>query len=284
MTPPADGPVPPAREPGSRTARRRLDAVETIFQTALLTLRRSFRGGRFVVAIVLILFPLALSIPVGARSTAAQQEKLFYGVLGFYHFGLAVPAVALAFATAFPWPEAEEGTLTYWFTAPVRRWALHFGRFAAAAVVGSLLLPLSVIALAFPLSPAPESELATVATSAVAATLLAYPAYLGIFWLVSTWFRKGLAVGVVYIVIENTLGLVRGNLSKLTMIHYVRSHVHPAIPPGSRRRAAAFLQEIEPSSVGTALGTFVGVALLTLVLSLLLVETIEYRGKVSQAN
>jgi ABC-type transport system involved in multi-copper enzyme maturation permease subunit len=269
---------------GASPARpRRLDAVEAVWQVAALTVRRSFRGGRFWTALALVLFPLALSFPVGARADARHQEELFYGVLGFYHFGLAVPAVALAFATAFPWPEAEEGTLTWWFTSPVPRWTVHLGRWAAALAVGSLLLPLSVVALVLPLHAGPAADLGTVAWSAAAATLLVYPSYLGLFWLVSTAFRRGLAVGVVYILVENLFSLVEGNLAGLTMIRYVRSFVHPAIPAGSRGRAEPFLLALEPVAAGTSVTVFLAAAAASLVLSLLLIGVVEYRGKSAQA-
>jgi hypothetical protein len=264
---------------------RPLDAFETVWQTALLSVRRGFRGGRFAAAAALVLFPLLLSIPVSLRASPRGQEELFYGVLGFYHFGLAVPAVALAFATAFPWPECDEGSLTWWFTAPVRRSAIHLGRFAAAAVVGWTLLPLSVVALVLPLGAGEAARLGSVAASAVGATFLVYPAYVGIFWLVSTLSRRGLALGVVFIVAENTLSFFQGNVAKLTLIHWVRSMVHPAIPSASRGgRADALLHDVVPNSVPACVAVFVGVALASLVLSLLLVERIEYRGKVSQAN
>ena len=261
---------------------RRLDAVEAVWQVAVLTFRRSFRGGRFWTCLALVAFPLALSIPVGARADARPQEELFYGVLGFYHFGLAVPAVALLFATAFPWPEAEEGTLTWWFTSPVRRWTIHLGRYAAALAVGCLILPLSVVALAVPLRLGDEAGLSGVAWSSVGATLLVYPAYLGLFWLVSTWLRRGLAAGVVYILVENTFSLVEGNLAALTMIRYVRSLVHPSVPRTSLGRADPFLLGQIPVDPGISAAVLVAVAVAALVLSLLLVESVEYRGKSAQ--
>lgn len=263
---------------------RRLDAIETIYQTALLSLRRTVRGGRLVTALALVALPLLISLPVAHWGKARDQERFFYDMLGFYHFGIAVPGVALAFATAFPWPEAEEGTLTYWFTAPVRRWAVHLGRFLAAAVVGAVALPLSVAAITLPLSAAPTAGLQDVAVSAVSATLLAFPTYLAFFWLVATVFRRGLAIGVVFILIENFLSLVPANIVKATMIHYVRSFVHPAIPKASRTLADRFLHNVEPASMTTAVLTFTALFTVYLVLSLLLVEWIEYRGKTSQAT
>lgn len=263
---------------------RRLDAFETIYQTAALALRRSFRGGRIIVALVLVLLPLTASLPVAHYSALRQQEEFFYSMLSFYHFGIAVPAVALVFATAFPWPEAEEGTLTYWFTAPVNRWCVHLGRFLAGWVVGAIVLPLSVVAIAVPLDSAPASELGSVAVTSVSATLLAYPAYLAFFWLVATISRRGLAVGVFFILIENFMSIVPSNIVRGTLIHYVRSMIHPAVPATSRMRAEKLLHVIEPTATSTAVLTFVLVWFVALVLSLLLVEWIEYRGKTSQAT
>lgn len=269
----------------TRTRPPRLDAVEAVYQTMLLSLRRSVRGARLVVALVLVLLPLAISIPVAGSADVRHQEEFFYGMISFYHFGIAVPAVALAMATAFPWPEAEEGTLTYWFTAPVSRWAIHLGRFLAAWIVGSVVLPLSVAAIAVPLDTAPAASVSDVAVTAVTATLLAYPAYLAVFWLAATWIRKGIVVGVVFILLENFLSMIPANVVRLTLIHYVRSIVWASVPETSKKNdIAEVLGAVEPVTTVAAATTCVLTAVTSLVLSLLLVEWIEYRGKTSQAG
>jgi hypothetical protein len=263
---------------------RRLDVVETVWQTAALSLRRNLRGGRLLVALAIVALPLLASLPVAHYAKPIRQERFFYGMVGFYHFGIAVPAVAMTFATAFPWPEANEGTLTYWFTAPVRRWAVHLGRFLAAAVVGLAALPLGVVAIGAPLEPPASAELRDVMVSSVSATLLAYPAYLALFWLVATPMRHGLWFGVLFMVMENAAALVKGNIAKATLIHYVRSTIHPAVPKSSRFQAEKLLQLGDPATPPEAVLAFVLVTVVALVLSLLLVEWIEYRGKTSQAT
>ena len=115
MTSAADADVAP------RPARRRLDAFEAVFQVAQLTTRRTLRGRRLIGTLAFVLLPVALSLLVKSRARPNDQEGFFYGMLSIFHFGIAVPVVALTFATQFPWPEAEEGTLTYWFTSPLRR-------------------------------------------------------------------------------------------------------------------------------------------------------------------
>jgi ABC-type transport system involved in multi-copper enzyme maturation permease subunit len=202
-------------------------------------------------------------------------------MLGVYHFGIAVPVTALLFASSFPWPEAEEGTLTYWFTSPVRRWTVLLGRYMAALLVGALLLCLDVLAIGLPLSTAPEAQLAAVMGAAIASTLLVLPAYLALFQLLSTFTRFCLIVGVVYVLIENVVSVVPVAFARVTMVFYVRSQLYPSIPEQSRGAADIF-HLIEPASTWTALFTFAGVTVVALGLSLFLVESIEYRGRNAQ--
>lgn len=271
----------PARRPGPQ--HRRLDAFEAVFQVANLTVRRSFKGLRPFVALAVVLLPSGFCALVAAgRADALAHEHVFYGVLSRYHFGIAVPVVALVFATAFPWPEAEEGTLTYWFTSPIPRWTVALGRYLAALLVGTVILTLGVFGIGLPLHPPPEAELGQVTRAAAAATLMAYPAYLALFQLVSTVFRKGLAFGVMFVFVENFVSLFTGPIVQLTLIHYVRSQLSRAIPPDSLRSAARLISVAEPASSVAAISTFAGVTVVALGLSLLLVAAIEYRGRTSQ--
>lgn len=273
--------------PGTAAARERpprLDIVETVFQTMLLTLRRALRGRRLVVASLLVVLPLLASVPVGLWAKPRANDGFFYSMLALWHFGLAVPGVALAFATAFPWPEAEEGTLTWWFTAPVPRWAIHLGRFLAAWAVGSLVLPLGVVAIAAPLSPRPEAQILGTVVASITTTLLAYPAYLAIFWLAATVVKRGLVFGVCFVVVENSLSWIPANVAKATLVFYVRAMVFPSIPKSSRFSAERLVRDLEMVGRPTAAMVFAAAAVVALVLALLLVEWIEYRGKESQAT
>lgn len=268
----------------SHIPKRRLDAFETIFQVGQVTLRRSLRGWRILAIAAIVLLPCALAGLVRwGGADAAAQTRFFFSVLSYYHFGIAVPVTALLFATAFPWPESNEGTLTYWFTSPVRRSAVLAGRFAAALVLGSVLLPLSLCALVLPLSTPPDAAVAEVTRSAIAATLLAYPAYLALFQIVAVVFRFGIVFGVVFVFVENLISLLSGAIVQLTLIHYVRSMMLPSIPP-ALLTGAAQPANVDPAATPlTSMLVFGTVTAVALGLSLLLVEVIEYRGRTSQA-
>ena len=266
----------------SASTPRRPDAVEAVFQVAVLTLKRTLRGKRMLWILALLALPCVLAWSVARGLPPERQERFFYETLVFYQFGIAVPAVALLMATAFPWPQSDEGTLTYWFTSPVRRWTVSLGRTIASLVVGVLVLPLAVLALALPLDPGETVELAGPVRTAATATLLAFPAYLGVFSLLCTWLRRGLIGGVCLILVENSLSLVTGNLARLTMVFYVRSIVWPATSDLGRRVLEESAQIDQPASSTTAIAVFVTVTVVALAATCVLVEVLEYRGKHAQ--
>lgn len=271
-----------AAPPAVPRQRKRLDAFEAIYQSGQITLRRSVKGWRLLIAFIVVILPVGLGMLIRSEADAREQEHYFYGMLSHFHFGIAVPVVAMLLGTAFPWPEAEEGTLTFWFTSPIRRWHVLLGRFLASLILGSVVLPLCVLAIGLPLSTGPEAELGAVMRSAVTTTLLAYPAYLALFQCVATGLRRGLVFCVVFVLLENFISILSGTIVKLTLIFYVRSQVWPAVPKTSRILAEKALHMAEPASNFAAVSVFASVAVVALGLSLLMVEMIEYRGRTSQ--
>jgi ABC-type transport system involved in multi-copper enzyme maturation permease subunit len=262
---------------------KRLDAFESVFQVAQLSVRRSFKGWRPFAALLVVLLPAGLALLVSRGGALPQhQERFFYNMLAYYHFGIAVPFVALLFATGFPWPEAEEGTLTYWFTSPVRRWTVLLGRWLASLLVAAPVLCLGVIAIGLPLEVPPEAELGGVMRTALACTLLAFPAYLALYQLLAVVWRWGLILGILFILLENGVSVIQGAIARATLIYYVRSHLLPAIPIASRGLAQKSFNVIEPVTTMESVTMFALVTLVALGLSLLLVERIEYRGRSTQ--
>jgi ABC-type transport system involved in multi-copper enzyme maturation permease subunit len=267
----------------TRIQSKRIDAFETVFQVAQITVRRSLRGWRVLAALAVIALPALLAWVVrSGGADPAKQEHFFYGVLAYYQFGIAAPVIAMLSATSFPWPEAEEGTLTYWFTSPVRRWAVLLGRYMAGLVVGSILLPLAVVALALSLDLAPTADTWGVARAAVTATLLVLPAYLAFFQLVAVLSRHGLVIGVVFVVLENLIALAPGLIVRLTLVFYVRSMLLPAVPKDAQVGSGAVMKLADAATTGESIAAFVAVTVVSLGLSLLAVEHIEYRGRTSQ--
>jgi ABC-type transport system involved in multi-copper enzyme maturation permease subunit len=269
--------VPPKTRP------KRLDAFEAVFQVAQLTVKRSLTGPRALVAALVVLLPAVIAcIARGGSAPPESQERFFYQVLSSYHFGIAVPVVALVFATAFPWPEAQEGTLTYWFTSPIPRRTVLLGRYCAALLVGSVILTLGLLAIGLPLETRPEAQIGAAMSAGIACTLLAFPAYLALFQLVSTAIRQGLVFGVIFVFIEKFMASLHSTIAKTTIVFYVRSQLLLSAPEAGRTYVERSFVVVEPATTATAVATFAGVTVVALGLSLLLVQSIEYRGRNSQ--
>ncbi|MCG3135834.1 MAG: hypothetical protein HMLKMBBP_03600 [Planctomycetes bacterium] len=266
----------PVRPPG---------AAKTVLETAAFTLLRTARGKRWMIAAALVLLPTVIALIVRASDVSPfRQERVFFGLLINLHFKLAVAGTALAFATAFPWPEADDASLTWWFTSPVKRWAVALGRFAAALVTGLVLLPCAALLLKSAVVGRPTSDLGAVARSAALATVVVYPAYLAVFSLVSAWTRRALVIGLVFVVLENFLVALQGNVARLTMIHHVKSLLAPSITPDIGRAAWSIVsRDFEASAASTSVTALVATTVIALALSLVLVTRGEYRGKTSQA-
>ena len=114
-TPPDPSPV--------RTPRPRPSALRTVLLVAGFSILRGICGRRLVAVVSIVAMPCLLGLIVGKiggddGSSPCEQAEFYYGLLSAVHMAIVVPCVALAMSTAFPWPEAEDGTLTYWFTAP----------------------------------------------------------------------------------------------------------------------------------------------------------------------
>ena len=251
---------------------------------AAMTLRRAIRGRRLAFTVLMLALPLGLSLLFvhNARETTSHVRFL-YPVLSFLHFGLVVPLVALTFATTFPWPAADDGTLTYWFTSPIPRWSVVLGRYGAQVALGCLVLPLSVLGLLWPLQPPEAFDTAAMAWSAVEATWLAYPAYLALFSTVTITFRWGVVFAIVFVVVENFLSLFQGAIQRITLVFYTRCRLTADVPDGLTDREVdsitKALQTMEPVAPGYAAIALATVAVAALLASLVFIHLIEYRGK-----
>jgi len=113
--------------------------VRAVFQVAQLTARRMAKGWRPAIGRARRAPSRRLRRP-GPRNGASQDEPGRFSSTrcsGGWHFGIAVPVVALLFASRFPWPESDEGTLRTGFTSPIRRWNVCSDASAASLLVGS---------------------------------------------------------------------------------------------------------------------------------------------------
>jgi ABC-2 type transport system permease protein len=232
----------------------------------------SLRGKRFLAAAA-----LSLLAPVLAGCFRSADPAVLVRIVGLLVLFLQLPLAAISLGSGLVYDEAEEGTLTYLFTAPVSREAVVLGKWAAALACGWGLLAASLGAT-FLLSASEAGTSGPFAEATWTAVLLGFPAYLGVFTLLGVLFRQGFLACLAYsFAFEFVLGLVPGAAKRVSLGFYLRSLVAPHSP--EPRFFEGTFQGLPPDPPTTCTAVLAGVALVSLALSLLVVHGKEFRAR-----
>ncbi len=254
--------------------------AEAAGQVLLRQARSALRGKRALVAGVLAALP-----PLLAALIRSDDPIVLVRILVLLHCLLLLPVVAIALGSGLLYDEAEEGTLTYLFTAPVARGAIVLGKWAGALGMGwaILFLSLGATVLLTPAPPAAQAEAtsAFVRASSVA-TALGFPAYLGLFTLLGVLWRHGFVGGLLYTFgYEFVVARIPAALKRLSVRYYVDSLVYPAAPD-SKPFLAEF-HEFPAATRDACVAALLGTALLSIFLAVLVARSKEFRARNFQA-
>lgn len=188
------------------------------------TFGRAVRSGlplkRALVLLVVLAIPTLLVILVRQQHEDVGAALLI--LVTFLYLQFLVPLTGLVFGTGILIDEVSGGTLPYLFTRPVPRASILAGKLAAAILLGSLCLLLSLGAMFLVAGSVETAE--GFHARALLACLLAYPAYLAVFTFLSVFTRWALLGGFLYAFgVEAGLNLIPGMVRKLTLVYYTRS-------------------------------------------------------------
>jgi ABC-type transport system involved in multi-copper enzyme maturation permease subunit len=244
--------------------------AEAAGQIMFRQVQASLRGKRFLAAAALV----ALA-PVLATAPGSPDPILLVRVLAQVFIPFLLPLVAISLGSGLLHEEAEEGTLTFPFTCPIGKSAVVLGKWSAALASGWILC-LASLAATLLLSPA--SLGAPFVRAAVFVVLLGYAAYLGMFTLLGTVFRRGYLAGLIYAFgFELVLSFVPGAAKRLSLGFYLRSLLEPTVQD-KEPFEGAFLM-MTPDSAPTCFAVLVGVAVAAIVATLLLVPSKEFQAR-----
>jgi ABC-type transport system involved in multi-copper enzyme maturation permease subunit len=197
-----------------------LNGLGPIFRRSLQTV---LSGKKAIVLFVVMAVPPLLMLATISLDPEHRGMALIT-ILLFLYLQFLVPMTGLLFGTGIVLDEKSGGTLPFLFTRPTPRSSLVVAKFAAAVLVGAVVLGVSV-ALTLVLSAGAEVKPGT-AGRAFAAILLAYPAYLAAFAFLGALTRWALLGGFLYAFgLEGFLGLIPGMVREATLLHYSRSLV-----------------------------------------------------------
>jgi ABC-type transport system involved in multi-copper enzyme maturation permease subunit len=239
----------------------------------MLRQARALVGGkRFVAAAILVAFAPLLAALVRNPDPVTFTRIVLHLVLGFL-----LPLLGVAFGSGLLHGEAEEGTLTYLFTAPLSRSAVVLGKWAASLVWGGAMIAAS-LGLAFLVTPADLSGQPGFAAAVFTAAFLGFAAYLGIFTFFGTLFRHGYIAGLLYaFLFEMVLWFVPGAAKRLSVGFFVQSIVKPRAT--AKEAFEGYFDSFPPDSLPVCAAVLLGAAVLTVAATLLVVPHREFRAK-----
>jgi ABC-2 type transport system permease protein len=244
--------------------------AEAAGQVMLRQLQASLRGKRLLgAAAVAALPPLLVALPGG------DADVLLVRVLAQVFVSFLLPIVAIALGSGLLFEESEEGTLTFLFSTPISKAAVLLGKWSAALLAGWGLAFASLGAtLLLGKTPAEGPFL----RASILVVALGYAAYLGMFTLLGTLFRRGYIAGLIYAFgFELVLAFIPGAAKRLSVGFYLRSLLEPTT--GHKEPFEDFFRMMPPDSAGTCATVLALVAAATVAAAILIVPLKEFRAR-----
>jgi ABC-2 type transport system permease protein len=201
------------------------------------------RGTVFMALVVGLPVVLALIVRLveaigGPAIQVRGQQMSGPAVFGFMiwvlYIRFIVPVLAVYYGTSLIADEIEDKTITYLFTRPIPRGAVLAGKFLAYLVCTVMVVLPSVVIVYFLIVPRGGGSIGGSFPDLVkdlgllALGLLAYGA---LFAWVGSFFKRPLAVGLVFIFgWEQVAIMIPGYLQRLTVLYYLQALVPHAMP------------------------------------------------------
>ena len=247
-------------------------AAEVAGQILFRQLHSTVRGKRFWVAAAIALLAPLLALLVRDPHPEILERWIVMLLLPFL-----LPLVAVSLGSGLLYDEAEEGTLTFLFSTPASKSAVVLGKWAAALATGWAVGFVS-LGLTFLVTATPLDDLGPFVRACWLAVLLGYPAYLGIFVLLGTLFRRGFIAGLIYAFgYEMVVPWIPGVAKRLSLGYYLRSLLEPHAPAKEPFGGAFLLLPPDPEAV--CIIVLVSVALLGLAVTLAVVPRKEFQTR-----
>lgn len=255
------------------------------------TIRRMMFEKKIFFTIFLLALPAGIATLIRSVEPANNLRDLwqiYHIPINFLLYMMIIPLVCLLHGSALIGSEADSGTLTYLITRKMRRATVLLVKFAAAALVITLLVELALLAqyaaalygIDLESLPArdieawqPIDELWTYMSVAP----LAVSAYLAIFVVIGLVVSRPLIASMLYVVIVE---MFLANLPVGIRVYSVAHHIRVAFLKGIPRLERLYneMTEVTEGTLETTwigITTLSGIALVALVVACILMSTRE---------
>ena len=250
-----------ATDAATSGADRPLGLWFSAFWIAFFSFREMLRRRRILSVGLLMLLPVILVVAwrLLDKSGVISPELLLANLSGMVYIHFMVAIVSLAFGLSAIGESADEGTIIYYWTRPLRREAIYLGRLIAAQTVSAVLVTGSLVvcflAMVVGNFDVMSWEFLKLYVSACVVIVCGACVYTAVFACVGTWLRKPLLPAILFAFGWESIG---GNaplrLQELTVVFHLRNLLHNSAPDSSsmpnllQELKMMFLNEVPPSS------------------------------------
>ncbi len=257
-----------------------MSAIETLSKVrvvSVLTVRYLLSTRRGLATLALAWIPLLLVASLALAHVRSFDILLYQALMVPVFVQIVLVFVTLVDSTALIREEIEDGTLPFLLTRPLSKPALAASKYAGFLVAAlALLLPPVLVSYGITVAYAGTGlgTDANVLVGFLEVTALGVLAYGALFFFLSVILKKPLMVGLLIgFVWENIVGSLPGSVPKLSLIYYLRSVLKGTIAVGP---VSGYVTDVSATAAAAIL---VGFALVVVVLTLFLFQSMEFRQK-----
>lgn len=262
--------------------------VEVARQTLLLQARSRLKWLLGLAILGAGAIALLVAVQGGRHERGDQLHGIFTYVL---FFGFALPLLLMYMGVAAVHGDIEDRTATYLFVRPVPRWSLLAGKWAAVALLGSLIATLAMTVVYGVFASRPDYKMGIGPSGGmwlafVQAGLLCAPAYAAVGVAAAAISKRPLITGFAYLILsEGILSNLppQAGVRSITVADPIRRWLFGELHPDGDLREVLLgtLAEfkVAPEQMGEPLPSLLKFTLITLGLALLVYSRREYDSR-----
>jgi len=241
--------------------------------------KRGIKAKRSKLFFLLSLIPvfillIAKIIEIVNPNASISAGGIFSKILLIIYIQLLIPILSLFFGTSVVNEEIDNKTLIFLTTAPIPKQSLILGKFCAYYLVSAIVINMGLLLsfLIINVNHLTQMEYYSEFLLYSGAGLLAILAYMALFTLLGTLFKKSMILGLLFIFgWESIVQYLPGTTQKFTLIHFVKS-----ILPESSENIKFLVFKLEPSPIFDSIIILMVITLIALVLASVIFNKKEY--------
>lgn len=171
---------------------------------------------------------------IDEKSVSEHAAGWFFTIFTYLYLKILILIVVLSLGMGLILDEKEDKTLQLLVTSPLTRFEVLFYKYIAGVPIMTLLIWVPVLIFYFISMAIVGMEAVTENLGLVGLSLLliflACAAYTALFFAFTTFFKRPMLTGVVFIFIyEFFIGIINWPFQRITVIHYINSAAYPTL-------------------------------------------------------